>query len=62
MRDDLEGEVFCSTLMREDLEASRQPSATTTSSTSTMMTTPIPGERMRHQGETDLVVEHANSC
>jgi hypothetical protein len=27
--------------MREDLEASRQPSATTTSSTSTTTTTPI---------------------
>jgi hypothetical protein len=29
------------TLMREDLEASRQPWAMTTSSTSTTMTTPI---------------------
>ena len=54
-----EGEVFCPAHMREDLEASRQPLATTTS---TMMTTPVPGERMGHQGETDLVVEHANSC
>jgi hypothetical protein len=37
--DTLEGEVFCSMLMREDLEASQQPSAKTTTCTSIMMTT-----------------------
>jgi hypothetical protein len=36
-----EGEIFCPMLMRENLEASRQPSAMTTSSTSTTVTTPI---------------------
>ena len=41
MREGLEGEVFCLAFMIEDFEVLRQLLATTTSSTSTMMTTPI---------------------
>lgn len=43
----LEGTFFCPMLVREDMEASRQPLAMTTSTTLTTMTASIPQEKMR---------------